>query len=186
MMAFSGGAVASGAAAGGLLVLLLLLGLREGNRSRRQGSQPDMPPIDGIEDLSPCPPEFVSKVFSDRDREFISSMGSTQLDSLLLRERKHVALLWVGQTSAVIRRVMRAHAAVARTSQDLEFATELKIVAEFAQLMLICGFLFVVIQLAGPFWLRGLALYADRLCQRMAQATHSLAPEVTSDLHVSR
>ncbi len=54
--------------------------------------------------------------------------------------------------------------------QILEFATEMKLVLQYAQLMLICGILLIVIQCAGPLWLRGLALYADALSQRITGA----------------
>jgi hypothetical protein len=183
MNALPGGVVASGAA-GGLLLLLLLLGIRQGNGSGGFDSQVNLPPTGTIGELGPCPSDFVSKIFSESDLTFVSSTGSSELERLLLRERKQVALAWVSQTSAFLSLVIREHVASARSSQNLRITTEVRIVARYGQLMLICGLLSVVIRIAGPFWVRGLALYAQRLCQRTVQVALLLEPKAASGTHI--
>jgi hypothetical protein len=155
-----------------LLILLLLLGTK-GASSARQLSSTALRGEDAAE-FAPCPPEFVSKIFSRADWEFVTETKSPLLEDLLRRERKQVALFWIQQTSAAIQRIMREHAQVSRESDTLEFTTEMKLVFQYTELMLICGMLFVAIQSAGPLRLRRLALYADSLAQRIAQAQLAL------------
>jgi hypothetical protein len=163
-----------------LLGLLLLLWARGVSAARGLYSRSDVPLHEDAAELGPCPPEFVPKIFSRADWEFVSETKSPRLERLFRQERKAVALLWIQQTSAAIQHIMREHAQAARGNDDLEFATEAKLVLQYAQLMFICGILFVVIQSAGPLWLRGLALYADALSQRIAQAQLALRAATAS------
>jgi hypothetical protein len=167
-----------------LLALLLLMAARGISAARALPSGSDVSlPEDGAE-LAPCPPEFVSRIFSSDDSEFVSGTKSPQLQQFFRRERKVVALLWVQQISAAIQRTMREHAQIARGSDDLEFGTEMKLALLYAELMLICGVLFVAIQSAGPLWLHGLAVYADRHSQRLAQVQQSFKAATTPrELH---
>jgi hypothetical protein len=176
----------AGGAGGGLLILLLILGIRQGKNSSGLDYQTNTPISASIEEFGPCPQEFISKIFSETDRTFISKTGSPGLKRLLMSERKQVALAWVRQTSAFIGMVMREHVASVRSSQDLQVATEASIVARYAQLMLTCGLLTIVIRVAGPFWLGGLALYAQKLSQRTAEVVLLLKPGVASGMPVTR
>jgi hypothetical protein len=153
-----------------LFLFLLLLATRGMSSARELSSRLDVPLHDDPAELAPCPPEFVPKIFSRDDWEFVSAAKSPHLERLFRRERKAVALLWVQQTSRAIQLVMREHAAAARQSDDLEFTTEAQLFLQYVQLMFVCGILFAVIQSTGPLWLRGLALHADSLSQRIAQA----------------
>ena len=54
----------------------------------------------------------------------------------------------------------------------------------YGELMVICGMLFLAIQSAGPQRVRGLAVYADALSQRLAQAQHDFKTVTASpELH---
>ena len=101
--------------------------------------------------------------------EYYDGLGAAERRSRVdaWRERHAVALLWVQQTSAAVRRIMRRHLEASRTSQDLEFAVEVRVFLQYAQLRVICGGLFLLVGLAGPQRLRGMALYAHRLTQRI-------------------
>jgi len=168
---------------GFLLLLLLLLAARGMAAARDLPSGSDTPLLDALE-FAPCPPEFASRIFSPEDSKFVSTTKSPQLAKLFRSERKIVALLWVQQTSTAIQRTMREHVQIARASEDLEFATEVKLLLLYAELMLICGVLFVAIQSAGPLWLRGLAIYADAHSQRLAQVEQSFkAATAARELH---
>jgi hypothetical protein len=120
--------------------------------------------------VEPCPAEYVSKIFSRADWEFVAALSSPSLERFFRAERKSLALLWVQQTIAGIQKIMRQHAEVSRRSEDLDFATEMRLFLRYAELHMICGILFVSIELAGPLWLRGLALRASKLSQRIEQA----------------
>ncbi len=162
-----------------LLLLLLLLAARGSTAARELSSAPDLPLLDDEAGLDACPAEFVARIFSSDDWEFVSGIRSRQLQGLFRRERKLVALVWVDQTSKAIRRVMREHTEATRQSHDLHFATETKLALQYAELMFICGVLFLAIQAAGPQRVRGLALYAGTLSQRLAQAQQNFKTVTT-------
>lgn len=157
-----------------LLLLLGLLGTKRPSPSGNFGLRSDILFPDDEDEAVPCPPEFVRRIFSYEDEKFVLDTKSRPLERFFRKERKAVALLWVQQTSAAIQRVMRDHLQASRENEDLEFRTEMKVVLQYAELMVLCGLLSVAIQSAGPLWLRGLALHADTLCQRIAQAQRSL------------
>jgi hypothetical protein len=167
-----------------LLALLLLVGIRGVSAARERSSRSDVPFSEDGSELSLCPPEFVSRIFSSDDSEFVSATRSPQLRQLFRRERKAVALLWVQQTSAAVQRIMDEHRQLARVSRNLEFVTEAKLLLLYAELMLICGALFAAIQSAGPLSLRRLAIYADAHSQRLAQVQQSFkAASTPRELH---
>jgi hypothetical protein len=128
------------------------------------------------EAAQPCPEVFVSRVFSRGDWEFVNGLEAHGIKRLFERERKKVALIWVRQTSVMIRKAMREHASAARQSQNLQFSTEISILAQFLILMVVCGILSVAIQTVGPLSLAGLARFAQRLSQRVAKVQESLQP----------
>jgi hypothetical protein len=119
---------------------------------------------------SGCPPAFVTQIFARNDLEYVSGLGSAQLKKFFAQERKAVALYWVQQTSAQIRRIMREHLQASGRSRDLELATEAGILLRYAGLKCLCGVLFFTITLAGPQGLQGLAARADAWAQRIREA----------------
>jgi hypothetical protein len=162
------------AAGAALLFVLLLLAAQGVLAARGFSSRSEVPFHEDGFDLPPCPTEFVSKIFSRSDWEFVAGTDSPKLQQLFREERKAVALLWVRQTSAFIQKVMREHKEAARASSDLQIATETKLLFLYSQLMLVCGALLLAIQVAGPLWLRGVAVYADSLSRRIAGLQDSL------------
>jgi hypothetical protein len=162
-----------------LLAFLLLLVTRQGIAAARQLSfRSDLTLEEGVESVQ-CSPEFVARIFSRADREFVVATKCAELVKLFRNERKAVALLWVQQTSAAIQNTMREHKRMARASADLEVATELRLIFLYMQLMLICGVLSVAVQSGGPVWLRGLAIYADAQSQRLAQVQQDFQAATT-------
>ena len=157
-----------------LLLSLLLWALRNATVDRELSAKSDVELLEDSAELALCPPEFVARIFDSSDWKFVSGTKSPQLEKLFRRERKLVALLWVQQTSSGIERIMREHKEASRQSRDLNFATETKLVFLYTELRLICGLLSLAIRSAGPLRLRGLAVYADSLSQRLAQAQQDL------------
>ncbi len=123
---------------------------------------------------SPCPPEFVAKIFAEKDQEYVSALGSPHLEKFFQQERKAVALFWVQQTSGQIGAIIRTHLQASRTSGDLELGTEAGILLRYGGLQFLCGVLFVSIELAGPQGLHGLAARADAWAQRIREAQQAL------------
>jgi len=158
---------ASALAGAAVLLVLIVVWIRAESTSRQLPSVLDGWLPDQGDAVEVCPPEFVSQIFSGQDLAFISRFESLELKRHFLRERNAVALLWVQQTTAAIRRIMRRHLEASRLSEDIEFAMEARIFLQYAQLRLICGVLFPLIGLAGPQKLHGIALYADSLTQRI-------------------
>jgi hypothetical protein len=154
-----------------MLLLFLLGAWRRATVTAREVTPQESSLTDSMHfPLEACPAEYVSKIFSRQDWEFVAAMKSPSLERYFLAERKSLALLWVQQTTASIQRIMRQHAEVSRRSEDLDFATEMKLFSRYAELRMICGILVLSIELAGPLWLRGLALHASKLSQRIGQA----------------
>jgi hypothetical protein len=152
-----------------VLLVLILVWVRADSTSRHPPSVLDGWQPDQGDAVEVCPPEFVTQIFSGQDLAFISGLKSPDLKRHFLRERNAVALLWVQQTAAAIRRIMRRHLEASRLSEDIEFAMEARIFLQYAQLRLICGVLSLLIGLAGPPRLHGMALRADKLTQRIGE-----------------
>jgi len=155
-----------------VLLLLLMAVATKGWLASRELQDTALAPSE-LETAEPCPEEFVSRVFSRGDWEFVHGLKATSIERLFERERKKVALIWVRQTSAMIRKVMREHAEAARHSKNLEFSTEINILAQFLTLMALCGILSLAVRIAGPLWLGGLAHFAQRLSQRVTNLQES-------------
>lgn len=150
-----------------VLLVLILVWIRVAATSRELPLASDEWQFGKGDNREACPPEFVSRIFSDDDLAFVCRQGSHELKRFFRRERSAVALLWVQETSAAIRRIMRRHLEASRLSEDLEFAVEVKVFLQYAQLRVTCGVLFLLIGLAGPHRLRGMALYTGRRTQRI-------------------
>ena len=153
------------------LVLLLIAWIRADKALRDLpfGSEPWPAGLDEGEGLEACSPEFVSQIFSNRDLTYIERLNSQELERQFHHERNGVALVWVRQTTAEVRRIMRLHVEASRRSRDIDFMTEARIFLQYAQLRAACALMFVGIGLAGAQEVRGVALYADRLTQRIGQ-----------------
>jgi hypothetical protein len=149
------------------LLLVILAWVRAEMGLRKSNADWDPAPPDQDESREACPLEFVTQIFSEEDLEFLSKLKSPHLDELFQRERTAVALLWVQETSAAIGLIMKRHLEASRLSEDLEFAVEARVFLLYVRLRVICGLLFLLIGLAGPQRLRGMALYTDRLTQRI-------------------
>jgi hypothetical protein len=156
------------------LLLLLVLWRKAAISARELPLYGEVLPESAHFQVEACPPEFVSNIFSRDDLEFVSAMKSPSLERFFRAERKSLALLWVQQTSAGIQKVMRQHAEVSRGSEDLVFATEMRLFFRYAELRILCGFLFVSIEIAGPLWLRGLALHASKLSQGIEETQEAI------------
>jgi hypothetical protein len=158
----------SGLIAGVVLLLLLLALAIKGWLRSRELLEPALPTADE-DGVSICPEEFVSRVFSRDDGNFVRKLGAFDIERLFQKERKKVALLWVRQTANMIRKLMAAHARAARQSRNLEFSTEISILSQFVISMAACAVLSLAVQVAGPPMVASLAQLAQRLSQRMAK-----------------
>jgi hypothetical protein len=128
-----------------------------------------------------CPKEYVSRVFSRGDWEFVQGLKSLGIERLFEQERKKVALVWVRQTSALVGNAIREHANAARQSKNLEFLREINILGQFLTLIISCRVLAMAIHIAGPVRLSGLAQFAGRLSQQVDRLQGSLQAGVLAN-----
>jgi hypothetical protein len=162
----------------GAVLLLLLMGVATQGWLASRKLQDLAPASSGEDVLQACSEELVSRIFSRADWEFVRGLKAGSIERLFERERKKVALVWVRQTSAMIRKVMREHAQAARQSKNLKSWTEINILAQFLALMTICGILSVAIRIVGPLWLGSLAHFVHTLSQRLTKVQTSFQTDV--------
>jgi hypothetical protein len=174
-----------GLIAGVLLVVILMAVATKGWLGSRHLPDVAFAPSEG-ELAEPCPKEFVSRVFSRGDWEFVQGLKSHGMERLFEQERKKIALIWVRQTSALIRKAVRQHAVAARQSKSLDFLRELNILSQFLILILWCRVLSIAILVAGPVRLSGLAQFAQRLSQQVDRLQGSLQAGVLAGANGTR
>jgi hypothetical protein len=121
------------------------------------------------------PAELAVRIFSPRDSEFIDLTRSPRLQRLYLAERRRVASHWVRQTSREVSRIMRQHRLSSRHSTNLNVAAEARLFFQYVELRLVCGMLFLSIELFGPHALASLATQAGMLYQRIGQSLPDLS-----------
>jgi hypothetical protein len=171
----------------GLLVGVLLLGVlmvvaTKGWMGSRQSQDPALEPSEGGLP-EPCPKELVSIVFSRADREFVLGLKSRTVERLFEQERKKVALVWLRQTSALVRRAISEHAGAARLSKNLDFLKEITILAQFLTLIISCQILSIAIHTAGPVRLSGLAHFAQSLSLQVNKLQGSFQAGVLANVN---
>lgn len=170
---------------GGVLLLLVLLAIAlRGWLASRDSA--DLLASDDQIGHEGCPSEFVGRIFSPVDWHYVRGTKSSDIEKLFRKERRTVALVWARQTSLAIRRIMREHAAIARQSTNLQPSTEVKIFLQFATLLVTCGAIRVGIDLAGPMRIGGLARYAHKLGQKVAQTERAFELATQQRTNIAR
>lgn len=107
--------------------------------------------------------KILSRVFSDEDRTFLAGLGSEQLRSALLAERKRIAIRWIHSNAAEAGRIVRAHMQMAAKAGDLRVTGEAALASRYLELLVVCYFLTVLVLCFGPGKLSGLAGQAEIL-----------------------
>ena len=97
------------------------------------------------------PPELVHRIFAREDLEFVSSIGSKTVREAFMRERRSVALRWVGQVRKQVLNLRYFHSGHSRFYAQLSPRTELELALTFASLLLACRLLETVFYIRGPF-----------------------------------
>jgi hypothetical protein len=105
--------------------------------------------------------QMLTRVFSSCDDAFVAEEASAGLGRLLRRERKRLALRWVGRRAAEARSIMRRHARLARTARDVQVSGEVQLALRYVELRSLCGLLFVLVSVFGPVGLHGLAVQTN-------------------------
>jgi hypothetical protein len=132
-------------------------------------------PIRGAK--TPRPPDFVQRLFSREDWEFVASLRSDPLLRIFKKERKAVGLQWVRGIAAEISRAMQEHTRAARRSADLRVAGELQLFYRFAGLRILCGLLVILIGFVDLPTLLNVATRASKLSEDFLKAQPELKVE---------
>jgi len=103
----------------------------------------------------------VKEIFSSEDQEFISEESSEQISSLFRRERRRLALRWIERQKRESATIMHRHRRASGRAADLKPSREATLFLRYAELRLMFEVLAVLVWLAGPEGLRGLAERAD-------------------------
>lgn len=158
-----------------LFVLLFFLGTGTGQDDRGLDDSAEL-------QVAQCPAEVVEQVFSSQDFAYISRMGSSRLRRFYISERRRIAMGWIRRTSADLSRAIQFHVRAAREAQDLEAATEAKVLLQYVQLRCLCGLLLLSVVLVRPSLLQEIAVYASGLSHRLefagtgAKAVRQITP----------
>lgn len=97
------------------------------------------------------PPELVHRVFAREDLEFVSTVGSKKVREAFVRERRSVALRWVGQVRKQVLSLKDFHSGHSRFYAQLDLRTEFELALTFASLLLACRMLEAIFYIRGPF-----------------------------------
>ena len=126
------------------------------------------------------PPELVGRIFAQDDLEYVVSQTPTCIREMFIRQRKRVALLWLGQVRRQILSLRRFHIGAARFYSRLSFRRETMLALEFAVLVFACRSLQVVISVGGPYAaprMIGLTMVmAQRVCGMSEKSLAFLGP----------
>lgn len=114
------------------------------------------------------PSDLVERIFAREDLEYVLSAARPDVQSLFLRDRKNIALAWVGRVRSAVLELMRFHRGHARLHARLNFSTEVRLALNFAGLLTACRLLQITFYLRGPYAAPGMvrtaATAAGRVC----------------------
>jgi hypothetical protein len=114
------------------------------------------------------PNDLTERLFSREDLEYVLSAAPPGVQSLFLKDRKNIALAWVGRVRSAVLGLMRFHRGHARLHARLNFSTEIRLALNFAALLTACRMLQIILYLRGPYaapgMMRTAAAAAGRVC----------------------
>jgi hypothetical protein len=122
------------------------------------------------------PQKLAARLFGLEDWKFIAKQGSAPLRGVFLQQRTPVALFLLRSVRANATRLIRVHSAAARTNFHLEPLVELRVVADYLSIQLLCQVLALWIWLRGPVDLIRLVGYADDLSKQLCDLTMRVFP----------
>jgi hypothetical protein len=139
---------------GGALLLLLLIAWRRGASDGFAG-QNDL--SDGAEYRVRLPDRaLLDRCLGPEDAEYLAELQSPRLLSLLLSERRRLALAWLRQTRREAGCLYRLHVRSVRHAADLQPASEMKLLSALGLFLLVCGIMMSMVWLSGPLRTRAL------------------------------
>jgi len=136
----------------GLIALLYLFWMRE--RARPEGGAEAL--LNAQNALNKLkggllPTALIARVFAQDDLRFVATHSTLEVQKAFRKERKRLALFWIGQVRSQIVSLRKFHLGKSRFYARLSFATELRLAAAFSLLLGECRILQAMIYLRGPY-----------------------------------
>ncbi len=175
------------AVAVGLLVLLLMAMRRQ--PSRAAGSAGELVTakrtLESVQ-LGLLPAELVDQIFGERDLTYMATIGSNEIRSLFLSERKRLALTWIRRVRKQVRALKDFHVSRSRMFTQMSRWRELSLALDFAGLDARCRVLQLLLLWRGPHaapdFARRTAATAGRVCSALDQSLAFLTPSIPVSL----
>src|SRR5713226_3644754 len=79
------------------------------------------------------------RIFGPQDWDFVSRDTPSEIQRMFQRERTVLAIAWLRRMRLQVSRVMRAHVMVAHQSEDLKFATEMRLAMSYVLFLFLCN-----------------------------------------------
>ena len=134
--------------------------------------------------LGLLPAELVDQIFGERDLTYVATIGSNEIRSLFLSERKRLALTWIRQVRRQVRALKDFHVSRSRMFTQMSRWRELSLALDFAGLEARCRILQLLLLWRGPYaapdFARRTAATAGRVCSTLDQSLAFLTPMTVS------
>lgn len=104
--------------------------------------------------LEPPPRAVAERIFDASDLEFISKQTPRGTPALFLRERKRLALYWLGYQLKRLRQLREFHAAAVRVDARVQAAAEFQLALKYALCVVNYWLVACLVQTCGPFTAR--------------------------------
>jgi len=115
------------------------------------------------------PPELVGRIFAKADLDYVTSVGSKQIRRAYCRDRKRIALLWIGEVRRKVVSLRQFHLGAARSFAHINLRTEMRLARDFAALLLVCRFVQVLIYVGGPYAAPQMVGFTMRIAGRVCE-----------------
>ena len=150
--------------------LLLVVGflLRDAFRSRskdREAMAAASPTLPRAEIPSRA---LMVRIFAEDDLSFVAAERAGPIRRQFLRERRRIALSWLGQARREATGILRFHLHAVRTDLHLHPAVELKLIFHALLFFAVYAMLRVLITFYGAFWARSFIKNVVMLAGRLA------------------
>jgi hypothetical protein len=153
-----------------LLGVILIVVLMVAARMNSDDDSPAIPNQDAL--LSPFSRDvaapLLTRIFSASDLQYLQRQNDPHILRLFRRERKRVALLFLGEVSARTRQIKTLHARVAREAINSNPGAEVRIALGYFSILFFTAILSFFIQIFGISATRFLAAPALALAGRLS------------------
>lgn len=166
----------------GLLVLLYFFARRTDPRAEG-GAQALVVARQALNSLQTglLPLGLVERVFAQDDLHFVMSTAGVPVRELFLRERKRIALSWIGQVRRQVVSLKQFHSGQSRLYAGLDIRSEFALAMSFASLLILCRVLQAVFYLRGPYAVPGVVgtaiSAAGKVCAVSERSLAFLTPQ---------